>query len=71
MPPPCLTAARGWSNPPLSTLVLAPLCTAAYFGSLLATLYVSLVMHSYLFSLLFCGAQVGLCWAPQANNLYS
>ncbi|KAL4447203.1 hypothetical protein ABPG77_007236 [Micractinium sp. CCAP 211/92] len=30
----------------------------AYFGSLLATLYVSLVMHSYLFSLLFCGAQL-------------
>lgn len=30
----------------------------AYFGSLLATLYVSLMMHSYLFSLLFCGAQL-------------
>ncbi|KAL4443703.1 hypothetical protein ABPG75_011440 [Micractinium tetrahymenae] len=30
----------------------------AYFGSLLATLYVSLVMHSYLFSLLFCAAQL-------------
>jgi hypothetical protein len=33
--------------------------TAAYFGSLVATLYASLVMHSYLFSLIFCGAQVG------------
>lgn len=30
----------------------------AYFGSLLATLYVSFVMHSYVFSLLFCVAQV-------------
>ncbi|PSC72906.1 transport SFT2-like [Micractinium conductrix] len=30
----------------------------AYFGSLLATLYVSLVMHSYLFSLVFCGTQL-------------
>lgn len=32
--------------------------TAAYFGSLVATLYASLIMHSYLLSLLFCGAQV-------------
>jgi hypothetical protein len=32
--------------------------TAAYFGSLVATLYASLVMHSYLFSLIFCGAQL-------------
>jgi hypothetical protein len=46
-------------NPP-SASSLAPLPCPAYFGSLLATLYVSLVMHSYLFSLLFCGAQV--CW---------
>ncbi|KAL4858460.1 Protein transport protein sft2 [Chlorella vulgaris] len=30
----------------------------AYFGSLAATLYVSLVMHSYLFSLIFCAAQL-------------
>ncbi|EFN58256.1 hypothetical protein CHLNCDRAFT_142195 [Chlorella variabilis] len=32
--------------------------TAAYFGSLVATLYASLIMHSYLLSLLFCGAQL-------------
>ena len=31
---------------------------AAYFGSLLATLYVSLAMRSYLFSLVFCAAQL-------------
>lgn len=37
-----------------------PLPPAAYFGSLLATLYVSFVMHSYVFSLLFCVAQVRL-----------
>jgi hypothetical protein len=37
---------------------------AAYLGSLLATLYVSLVMHSYLFSLIFCGAQVSSASLP-------
>lgn len=32
--------------------------TAAYVGSLLGTIYAAIFMHSYLFSLLFCVAQV-------------
>lgn len=32
--------------------------TAAYGGSLIATLYASMMMHSYLFSLLSCIVQV-------------
>lgn len=45
-----------------------PRCTA-YVGSLLGTLYAALMMHSYLFSIIFCIAQarpVGraqCCWA--------
>ena len=46
--PPC--------SPPHCSVSLPP-APAAYFGSLLATLYVSFVMHSYIFSLLFCVAQ--------------
>lgn len=32
--------------------------TAAYMGSLFGTLYAALMMHSYLFSLLFCATQI-------------
>jgi len=32
--------------------------SAAYVGSMLATLYGALVMKSYVFSIVFCGAQV-------------
>jgi Got1/Sft2-like family len=36
-----------------------PIHIAGYVGSLLATLYASLFMHSYVLSLLCCVAQVG------------
>ena len=55
-----LGALRGWRH--MATVLSArerlPF-TAAYFASLLATLYSSLAMHSYLFSLLSCVAQIG------------
>ncbi len=63
--PPSSPAPPQASNPHVPA---APVPTflplAAYFGSLLATLYVSFVMHSYVFSLLFCVAQVRVpaCW---------
>lgn len=36
--------------------------SAAYVGSMLATVYAALIMKSYLFSLIFCGGQV--CCSP-------
>jgi hypothetical protein len=55
-----LGALKGWKNMFGHLLSKERLPFAgAYFGSLLATLYVSFVMHSYVFSLLFCVAQVG------------
>lgn len=55
-----LGALRGWKQ--MASVLIArerlPF-TAAYFGSLFATLYAALVMHSYLISLLSCVAQIG------------
>lgn len=52
-------ALRGWRSMfgHLASKERAPF-TAAYAGSLLGTLYAALFMHSYIFSLVFCGAQV-------------
>lgn len=69
------TAPRSHALPspaPALTHLLPPASApapAAYFGSLLATLYVSFAMHSYLFSLLFCVAQVGWGLLPCGTGL--
>jgi len=42
----------------LTLLCSALLPSAAYMASLLGTLYASLIMQSYIFSLASCGAQV-------------
>lgn len=61
-------ALRGWRAlaSHLTARERAPV-TAAYAASLLGTLYAALAMHSYIFSLLFCIAQVrmwrvGVVW---------
>lgn len=57
-----LGALKGW-KPMLGHLVSKERLpsTAAYLGSLVGTMYAALILHSYLFSLLFCGAQVSPC----------
>jgi hypothetical protein len=55
-----LGALRGWRQMARAVVAKDRLpFTAAYVASLIATLYASLVMHSYLMSLLSCVAQIG------------